>query len=125
MVVAVRLLAEVFVLKGMRPGGVVTFPTRVEFVELVGRIRWWTKEGMEEDFRVLIIVGEYGFDWEWGKGDMDDSHDGQRVILLGSKAMDDGRVELMRVREVEVEATALFKTFGAQGALVESTCRVK
>jgi len=50
MVVAVRLLAEVFVFKGMRPGGVVTFPMRVEFVELVGQIQWRMKEGLEKDF---------------------------------------------------------------------------
>ena len=39
--------------------------------------------------------------------------------------MDDGGVELVCVREVEVEATAMFKPLGAQGALVKVTCGVE
>jgi len=49
-VATVRLLAEVFVFKRMGVGGVVALPTRVELVELVGRIWRRTKEGLEEDF---------------------------------------------------------------------------
>jgi len=37
-VVAVHLPTKVFVFKGMSPGGIVTFPVRVEFVELMGRV---------------------------------------------------------------------------------------
>jgi len=33
--------------------------------------------------------------------------------------MDDGGIELMRVREVEVEAAAISEPFGTQGTLVE------
>jgi len=36
--------------------------------------------------------------------------------------MDNGGVEFVRVREVEVEAAATSESFGAQGALVETTC---
>ena len=77
MVAAVRLLAEILVFERMGVGSIVALPTRVELVELVGRIRRWTKEGCEEGLRVLIIVGEYGFDWEWGKGDIDDGQRGR------------------------------------------------
>jgi len=49
-VVAVHLPAEVLVLKGVGPGGIVSFPTRVELVELMGRVWWGTKEGLKEDF---------------------------------------------------------------------------
>jgi len=49
-VAAVRLFSEVFVFEGMRVGGVVAFPSRVEFVEFVGQIWQWTKEGLEENF---------------------------------------------------------------------------
>jgi len=43
------------------------------------------------------------------------------VIFSRLEAVDDGRVELMCMREVEIEATAMSKPFGAQGALVEAT----
>ena len=36
--------------------------------------------------------------------------------------MNNGGVELVRVREVEVESTAMFESLGAQGALVEAMC---
>jgi len=49
-VAAVCLFAEVFVLERVGVGGIVALPTRVELVELVGRIRQWTKEGLEEGF---------------------------------------------------------------------------
>jgi len=39
--------------------------------------------------------------------------------------MDDGGVELVRMREVEIESTAMFKLFGAQGTLVETACGVE
>ena len=61
-----------FVFEGVGMGGIVSPPTRVELVELMGRVRRGTKEGCEEGLGVLIIVGEYGFEREWGKGDMDD-----------------------------------------------------
>jgi len=70
----------------------------------------------------LIIVGEYGFDWEWGKGDMDDCQRGRRVIHLGSEAVDDGGVKLVRVGKVEIETAATPEPLGAQGTLVEATC---
>jgi|SRR6266850_3814435 len=68
------------------------------------------------------MVGEYGFDREWGKGDIDDSQCGRWMIHSGSETMDDGRVEFVCVREVEIEATATSKSFGAQGTLVEAAC---
>jgi len=73
----------------------------------------------------LIIVGEYGFDREWGKGDIDDGQRGRRLIRLGSEAMDDGGVKLVRVREVKVEAAATSEAFGAQGALVKAARGMK
>jgi len=47
-VAAVRLFAEVLVFERMGVGSIVALPTRVELVELVGRIWRWTKEGCEE-----------------------------------------------------------------------------
>jgi len=47
-VAAVRFPAEMLVFKRMGVGSVVALPTRVELVELVGRIRRWMKEGCEE-----------------------------------------------------------------------------
>jgi|SRR6266850_2548326 len=47
------------------------------------------------------------------------------MIRSGSEAVDDGGVEFVRVREVEVEPAAMFEPLGAQGALVEATCGVK
>jgi len=73
----------------------------------------------------LIIVGEYGFEREWGKGDMNDSQCGWYVIRLGSEAMDDCGVELVCVREVEIEAAAMSEPFGTQGTLVEAACGMK
>ena len=49
MVAAVRLPAEVFVFERVGVGSIVVLPTRVELVELVGHIRRWTKEGLEEN----------------------------------------------------------------------------
>jgi len=39
--------------------------------------------------------------------------------------MDDGGVELVRVREVKVEAAAMFEPLEAQGTLVEAVCGMK
>jgi|SRR6266850_4061369 len=47
------------------------------------------------------------------------------MIHSGSEAMDDGGVELVRVREVEIEAAAMSEPLGAQGTLVEATRRVE
>jgi len=47
-VVAICLSAEVFMFEGVGMGGVVSLPTRVELVELMGRVQRWTKEGCEE-----------------------------------------------------------------------------
>ena len=47
-VAAVGLPAEVFVFKGVGMGGVVSLPTRVELVELMGCVRWGTEERREE-----------------------------------------------------------------------------
>jgi len=49
-VAAICFLAEAFVFKGMGVSGIVVLPTRVELVELMGRVRRWTKEGLEKDF---------------------------------------------------------------------------
>jgi len=49
-VATIRLPAEVFVFEGMGVSGVVSLPTRVELVELMGRIWQWAKEGCEEGF---------------------------------------------------------------------------
>jgi len=43
------------------------------------------------------------------------------VIHLGSEAVDDGGVEFVRVRKMEVESTTTPETFGTQGTLVEAT----
>jgi len=48
-VATVRFPAEMLVFERMGVGGVVLLPTRVELVELVGHIRRWTKEGLEEN----------------------------------------------------------------------------
>ena len=48
-VAAVRLSAEAFVFEGVGMGGVVSLPTRVELVELMGRVWRWAKEGCKED----------------------------------------------------------------------------
>jgi len=37
------------VFEGVRPGGVIAFPTRVELMELGGRIGRWMEKGAEED----------------------------------------------------------------------------
>jgi len=42
------------------------------------------------------------------------------MIFLRSEAVDDGGVELVRVREVEVEAAATFELFRTQGALMKA-----
>jgi len=47
-VAAVCLLAEVFVFEGVRPGGVMSFPTRVELMKFMAGIRGWAEEGAEE-----------------------------------------------------------------------------
>ena len=39
--------------------------------------------------------------------------------------VDDGRVELVRVRKVEVKPAAIFEPLGAQGTLVEMPCRME
>ena len=44
---------------------------------------------------------------------------------LGSKAVDDGRIELMHVGKVEIETVAMPEPFGAQGTLVEAACGVE
>ena len=58
MVVAIRLLAEVAVFKGMSPSGVVSLPMSVELNELVGRVRGRAEEGCEELFQVLVVGRE-------------------------------------------------------------------
>jgi len=52
---------------------------------------------------------------------MDDGQHGCWTIFSRSEAVDDGWVEFMHGRKVEVEATAMLEPFGAQGALVEAT----
>jgi len=47
------------------------------------------------------------------------------MIRSGSEAVDDGGVELMCVRKVEVEAAAMPEPFGAQGTLVKAAHRVE
>jgi len=49
MIAEVRLPTEIFVFEGVRPGGVIVLPTRVELVELMGRIGRWVEKGVEED----------------------------------------------------------------------------
>ena len=39
--------------------------------------------------------------------------------------MDNGGVEFVHVREVEIETAAMFEPLGAQGTLVEATCGVE
>jgi len=63
-VAAVCLLAEVFVFKGVGPGGVVSLPTNIELVELMGRIGVGAEERCEELLGVLIIHGKNRVDWE-------------------------------------------------------------
>jgi len=47
-VATVCLLAEMFVFERVGVGGVVSLPTRVKLVELMGRVWRWAKEGCKE-----------------------------------------------------------------------------
>jgi len=124
-VAAVAFSTESLVFKGVSPGGVASFLTGVELVKFVGRKWGDAKKRFEEDFRVFVVSREDGIDGKWGKRDIDNSQCGGWAIFSRSEVVDDGGVELVRVREVEVEAAATSESFGAQGTLVEMVCRVE
>jgi len=42
------------------------------------------------------------------------------IFLLGLEMVDNSGIELMGVREVNIEAAAMFEAFGAQGTLVKA-----
>jgi len=75
-VAAVCFGAEVCVFKAVGPAGVISLPTRVELVELVGCVGFGAEKRGEELFGVLIIHGEDRVDWEWSEGNVDDSQVG-------------------------------------------------
>jgi len=120
-VAAVALLAKGLMFEGMTPGGVTAFLMGVEFVKFMEREWGDVKERLEEDFRVFVVDREDGIDREWGEQDVNDGQCERCVTRSGSKAMDDGGVELVHVREVEVKAAMMFEPFGTQGTLVEAT----
>jgi len=124
MVAAVVFFTKGLVLKRVGPSGVAAFLMGVEFVKFMGGEWCDTEEGLEEDFQVFVVSRENGIDGEWGERDVNDGQCKGRVIHLGSEAMDDGGTELVHVREVEVEAAAMFEPLGAQGTLVEAACGV-
>jgi len=76
-VVAVCFLAKVGVFKGVAPSGVVSLPTSIELVELVGREWRWTKEGFKVLSRIFVVWGKNGIGREWSKGDVDDCQVGR------------------------------------------------
>jgi len=119
-VAAVALSAKGLVLKGVAPGSIVAFLAWVELVKFVGREQGDTKERMEEDFRVFVVSREDGISGEWGERDVDDGQCKVRVIFSRSETVDDGWVEFVHMREVEVEPAAIFEPLGAQGTLVEA-----
>jgi len=84
-IVTVSFAAEVFMLQGMSPGGVVSLPTSIELVKLVGRVGVGVKERCEELFRILVVVGEYRIKWEWSEGDVDDSQVGRWGFSIESR----------------------------------------
>jgi len=120
MIVAIVLFAESLVFEGVGPSGIVAFLTRVELVKFVGGEWGDTKEGGEEDLRVFVICREDGIDGEWCERDMDNGQREYQTIFSRSEAVDDGGVELVRVREMEIESAAVSEPFWAQGALVEA-----
>jgi len=61
MISAVHLLTEVSMFETVFPAGIISLPTRVELVELVGCIGGSSEEGSEELFRVLIVGWENRF----------------------------------------------------------------
>jgi len=75
-IAAVALFAEGLVLEGMGPSGVAAFLTGVEFMKFVGREWCDMEEGVEEDFRVLVVSRENRIDREWGKRDVDNGQHG-------------------------------------------------
>ena len=77
MVAAVRLFAKVFVFKGVRLGGVISLPTRVELVELMGCIWGETKEGFEEFSGIFVVWRENRIGREWSSGNLDDCQVGR------------------------------------------------
>jgi len=76
-VVAVRFLAKVGVFKGVAPSGIVSFPTSVKLVELVGREWRWAKEGFKVLGGIFVVWGENGIGREWSEGDVNDCQVGR------------------------------------------------
>jgi len=76
-VVAVHFLAEVGVFKGVSPSGIVTLPTSVELVELVGQEWRWTKEGFKVFSGIFVVCRENGIGREWSEGNVDDCQVGR------------------------------------------------
>jgi len=71
-VAAIRFFTKVGVLEGVAPSGVVSLPTSIELVKLVGREWRWTKEGFKVLSGILVVWGKNGIGREWSKGDVDD-----------------------------------------------------
>jgi len=64
---AIAFPTERLMFEQVSPSGVASFLAGVELMKFMGRERGNAKEGMEEDFRVLVIGGENGIDGERGK----------------------------------------------------------
>jgi len=65
------------VFESVAPSGVISLPTSVELVELVGGVGRWTEEGFKEFSGILIVWGEDRIGGEWSEGDLDDCQFGR------------------------------------------------
>ena len=64
---AVSFFAKALMFDRMAPGSIVTLPTNVVLVELMGQIWVGAEEGLKELFQVLIVRKEDRVGREWSK----------------------------------------------------------